>query len=74
VSKRRDKKVLNECSLPLTGKGVVNTIVTSLAVIEVTPDGLHLLERAPGVSVDEIREATEPELVTSGDVPEITDR
>ena len=71
LSKRGDKKILNACGLPLTGKQVVNTLVTSLAVIEITPDGLHLLERAPGTSVEEIREATEPELITNGDVPEI---
>ncbi|MYN65738.1 MAG: CoA transferase subunit B [Acidobacteria bacterium] len=71
LSKRGDRKILDACSLPLTGKGVVNTIVSSLAVMEVQADGLHLLERAPGVSVDEIRAATEPALITSGDVPEI---
>ena len=71
LSKRGDKKILNTCSLPLTGKQVVNTLVTSLAVIEISPDGLRLLERAPGTSVEEIREATEPELLTNGDVPEI---
>ena len=71
LSKRGDRKILNECSLPLTGKGVVNTLVTSLAVLEVKPDGLHLVERAPGVTVDEIRAATEPALIASGDVPEI---
>ena len=71
LSKRGDRKILDACSLPLTGKGVVNTIVSSLAVLEVKPDGLHLLERAPGVTVDEIRAATEPALITSGDVPEI---
>ena len=70
LSKRGDRKILDACSLPLTGKGVVNTIVSSLAVIEVEPDGLRLLERAPGVSVDEIRAATEPVLITNGDVPE----
>ncbi|MYH27607.1 MAG: CoA transferase subunit B [Acidobacteria bacterium] len=71
LSKRGDRKILDACSLPLTGKGVVNTIVSSLAVMEVQADGLHLLERAPSVSVDEIRAATEPALITSGDVPEI---
>ena len=71
LSKRGDKKILDRCSLPLTGPRVVNKLVTSLAVIEVTPDGLRLLERAPGVSVDEIRDATEPELLGDGDVPEV---
>jgi len=71
LSKRGDKKILNHCNLPLTGKQVVNKLVTSLAVLEVTEDGLTLLERAPGVSIDEIREATEPELLTNGVVPEV---
>ena len=71
VSKQGDRKILNRCRLPLTGKGVVSKIVTSLAVIEVRPDGLWLLERAPGVSVEEIRVATEPTLEVVGDVREI---
>jgi len=71
VSKRGDKKILNDCSLPLTGKQVVSKLVTSFAVIAVTPDGLQLLERAPGMSINEIRDATEPELLIDDDVPEI---
>ena len=71
LSKDGEKKILNKCTLPLTGKGVVNMIVTSLAVIQVTSNGLRLLERAPGISVEKIRAETEPELHTSGDVPEI---
>ena len=72
LSKKGDKKILETCTLPLTGKGVVNIIVSSLAVMRVESDGLHLLERAPGVTVDEIRDATEPGLHTNGDVPEVT--
>ena len=65
-------KVVTECSLPYTGRGVVNRIITDLAVLDVTPDGLVLREVAPGVSVDEVRKATEPEvLVPAEPVPMI---
>jgi 3-oxoacid CoA-transferase subunit B len=63
TSKDGASKVLRKCALPLTGRKVVNTIITDLAVLEVTPHGLRLTERAPGVTVDEILNATEAELL-----------
>jgi len=63
TSKDGASKVLRKCALPLTGRKVVNTIITDLAVLEVTPQGLRLAERAPGVTVDEILKATEAELL-----------
>lgn len=71
VSKDGKSKVLKNCSLPLTGLACVNRIVSELAVIDVTDKGLVLLERAPGVSVDEIVKATEARLLVLGDVPEM---
>lgn len=66
-----ESKLLKECSLPLTGVGCVKKIVTELAVIEVTDKGFKLLERAPGVSVQEIQSKTEGKLIVEGDVKEI---
>jgi 3-oxoacid CoA-transferase subunit B len=55
-------KIVNECSLPYTGRGVVQRIITDLAVIDVTPDGLKLVELAPDVTAEEVREKTEPDI------------
>ncbi|MEW6058104.1 MAG: 3-oxoacid CoA-transferase subunit B [Bdellovibrionota bacterium] len=71
VAKDGKSKVLKKCTLPLTGVKCVNLIVTELAVIEVTARGLVLLERAPGINVDDIRKATEARLIVEGDVPEM---
>ena len=66
-----DSKVLKRCSLPLTGVGCVKKVVTNLAVLEVTPNGFQLLERAPGVTVSEIQQATDGTLIVHGEVPEM---
>ncbi len=71
-SKEGASKLLRTCSLPVTGLRCVRRIVSDLAVLEVMPSGgFRLLERAPGVSVDEIRNATEGKLIIQGEIPEM---
>ena len=71
TNKKGESKLLNKCTLPITGVSCVKKIVTNLAVIEVTKKGFKLLERAPGVSVEHIIKATEGSLIINGEVPEM---
>ncbi|HEY5125180.1 MAG TPA: CoA transferase subunit B [Ignavibacteria bacterium] len=71
TNKEGQSKLLKKCSLPLTGVNCVKRIVSDLAVIDVTEQGFKLLERAPGVSVEQIKAATEGTLIVEGKIPEI---
>lgn len=71
ADKHGNSKLLPDCTLPLTGVGCVKKIVTDLAVLEVRNGAFHLLERAPGISVEEIQQKTAGKLVVSGNIPEM---
>ena len=71
TNKKGQSKLLRQCTLPLTGVKCVSRVVTNLAVMDITPEGFKLVERAPGVSVEEIKNATEGRLVIEGDIPEM---
>tara|TARA_B100000780_G_C21111633_1_gene449257 strand:- start:851 stop:1510 length:660 start_codon:yes stop_codon:yes gene_type:complete len=71
TNKAGESKLLESCTLPLTGVGCVKKVVTNLAVLEVTEQGFKLLERAPGVTVEEIKAATAGTLIVEGDIPEM---
>jgi len=71
ANKHGESKILKECTLPLTGVNCVKKIVTDLCVMELIDGKFHLLERAPGVSVEEIQSKTEADLVINGDIPEL---
>jgi 3-oxoacid CoA-transferase subunit B len=66
-----ESKLLPQCTLPLTGKNCIKKVVTELAVLEITPNGFKLLETAPGVSVEEIKNKTAGKLIVEGDIPEM---
>ncbi len=71
TNREGQSKLLKECTLPLTGVNCVKKIVTDLAVLDVTDKGFRLLERAPGVTVEQIKAATEGNLIIEGEIPEI---
>ncbi|WP_312418849.1 CoA transferase subunit B [Epilithonimonas sp.] len=71
VNKAGESKILKKCTLPLTGVNCVKKVVTELAVMEITDKGFKLLERAPGISVEDIVKATEAQLIIEGEIPEM---
>ncbi len=71
TNKAGESKLLSQCTLPITGVGCVKKVVTNLAVMDITEQGFVLRERAPGVSVEEIKAATAGRLVVEGEIPEM---
>ena len=71
TNKKGESKLLEQCTLPITGVQCVKRIVTNLAVLDVTPNGFKLIETAPGVTVDEVVSATEGRLIVEGEIPEM---
>jgi len=71
TDRKGNSKLLKKCTLPLTGVNCVKKIVTDIAVLDVTPEGFKLIERAPGVSVEEIIEKTDGKLIVEGEIPEM---
>ena len=72
TNKKAESKLLKRCNLPLTGVNCVKKIVTNLSVIEITDLGFKLLERAPGVSIETIKNATKGNLIVDGEIPEMS--
>lgn len=71
TNRKGQSKLLRQCTLPLTGVKCVKRIVTNLAVLDITPKGFKLIERAPNVSIEEIKNATEGRLIIEGEIPEM---
>ena len=72
TNRKGESKILNECTLPITGVKCVKKVVTDLAVLNIVNERFQLLERAPGVSVEEIQKATKAELIIKGEIPEMS--
>lgn len=72
TNREGESKLLKRCSLPLTGVNCITKVVSNMAVLEITDKGFKLLERAPGVSVEEIKAATEGTLIVEGEIPEMS--
>ncbi len=72
LTKKGGKKVFEACNLPLTGVGVIDRVITDYGVMDVTPDGLMLIEKAPDVTVEQVQEATEPKLIISPDLKDVS--
>jgi 3-oxoacid CoA-transferase subunit B len=72
VTQKGEKKILDTCNLPLTGVGCVDRIITDYCVLDVTENGLKLVELAPGVTAEQVQSMTEPTLIVDGDVPTIS--
>jgi 3-oxoacid CoA-transferase subunit B len=71
TNRKGESKLLKKCTLPITGVNCIKKIVTDLAVIDITLEGFKLIERAPGVSIEEIISATQANLIVDGDIPEM---
>ena len=71
TNRQGESKILKKCTLPITGVNCVKKVVTNLAVLEITQNGFKLLEKAPGVSVEEIKKATAADLIIEGEIPEM---
>lgn len=72
TDKQGNSKLLKKCTLPITGLGCVKKVVTDLGIFEIVPEGFKLIERAPGITVEYIREKTEGHLLVQGEIPEMT--
>ena len=71
TNRQAESKILKKCTLPITGVNCVKKVVTNLAVLEITQNGFKLLERAPGVSVEDIKNSTAADLIIEGEIPEM---